>query len=517
MAKSYDELIQLSNHLFKCQYPMLTLYQTLADHFYPERADFTITRNVGAEFSDNLVDSYPIIVRRDLGNSFDAMLRDGDWFNITTDAGNMDYSGRQWLEWATKRQRNVMYQRGAGYKRAVKQGDHDFATFGQCVISLEMNRQRNGLLYRNWHLRDCAWKEDENGEVGDITRKWKPTNLDLKTIFGENAVHGNVVKNCKDNPYQEVDVRHIVMTSEAYGDEQYQQYPYISIFIDVTNAHIIETKPLTNKYYAVPRFQTIAGQPYAYSPATVAGLPDARCLQAMTHTLLEAGERYARPPIAATTQAVRSDIDLNPNGITWVDKEYDEKLGAALRPIFQNTGGFPIGLEMRNDIKGILNSAFYLNKITLPPTDRDMTATEVVERMKQYRREALPLFAPVESEYNGQICEMTFDLMMRNNMFGSVHDIPQSLLGRDVEFKFESPLTQSEEERKVSQFSVTSQLLAEATQFDPATTANINFDAALRDAIQGAGTPTFWLNDPQQVAQQRMMQQAQAAAQGAEQ
>lgn len=514
MAKSYDELVKLSDHLFKCQYPMLTLYQTLADHFYPERADFTVTRNVGTEFSDNLVDSYPIIVRRDLGNSFHSMLRDGDWFDMTTSETHHDHDARAWLQWATQTQRKLMNHRSAGFTRAVKQGDHDFATFGQCVISLELNRQRTGLLYRNWHLRDCAWREDETGEVGDISRKWKPSNIDLKTIFGEDRVHANVIKKCKENPYQEVDVRHIVMSSEAYGDDKYQQFPYVSIFIDVSNETIIETTGLTNQYYAVPRFQTIAGQPYAYSPATVAGLPDARCLQAMTHTLLEAGERYARPPIAATTQAVRSDVDLNPNGITWVDKDYDERLGAALRPIFQNSGGFPIGVEMRNDIKGILSTAFYLNKITLPPTDRDMTATEVVERMKQYRREALPLFSPVESEYNGKLCEMTFDLMMQNNMFGSVHDIPQSLLGRDVEFKFESPLTASEEEKKVSQFQVTSQLLAEASQFDPSAGANVNFDAALRDAIQGAGTPEFWLNDPKQVQQQRMMQQAQMAAQG---
>jgi len=93
MAKSYQELAQLSDQLFKFQYPMLSLYQTLADHFYPERADFTITRNVGSEFADSLVDSYPVIVRRDLGNAFNAMLRDGHWFNITTSEAPLEQVG----------------------------------------------------------------------------------------------------------------------------------------------------------------------------------------------------------------------------------------------------------------------------------------------------------------------------------------------------------------------------------------------------------------------------------------
>jgi hypothetical protein len=510
LAKSFTELAALSNQLFKFQYPMLTLYQTLADHFYPERADFTTTRNVGQEFADNLVDSYPVIVRRDLGNAFNAMLRDGHWFKISTQEASHDREGTAWLEWATQVQRKSMYQRSAGFNRAVKQGDHDFATFGQCVISIEMNRKRNGLLYRNWHLRDVAWREDETGEVGDITRRWKPTNIDLKTIFG-NKVHPKVIEACIKEPYSEVDVRHIVLSSEVYGDESMKQHPYVSIYIDMVNEHVIEVQPLTNKYYVVPRFQTIAGQPYAYSPATVAGLPDARCLQAMTHTLLEAGERYARPPIIATSQAVRGDVDLAPNGITWVDKDYDEKLGAALRPMYQSQGGFPIGLELRSEIKNILSSAFYLNKITLPQGDHEMTATETIERMKQYRREALPLFMPVESEYNGQVCEITFDLMMKNNLFGSPHDVPQSLRGAEVEYQFESPLTSSAEEKKVNQFHQTAQLLAETVQFDPTATANVNLDEALRTAVKGTGAPEFWLNDPKQVAQQRAQQQAQAA------
>lgn len=497
---------------------MLPLYQTLADHFYPERADFTITRNVGQEFADNLVDSYPVIVRRDLANAFNAMLRDGHWFNLTTADPRLDRDSTAWLEWATQVQRKAMYQRTAGFNRAVKQGDHDFATFGQCVISLEMNKQRSGLLYRNWHLRDVAWREDENGSVGEITRKWKPFNIDLVNIFGEQKVHPKVLEAIRQKKqYSEVDVRHMVIPSKNYGDESFERYPYVSIFLDKTNESIIEISGLTNKYYVVPRFQTIAGQPYAYSPATIAGLPDARCLQAMTHTLLEAGERYARPPVVATAQAVRSDVDLAPNGITWVDKEYDERLGAAMRPVFQNHGGFPIGLEMRNDIKSILSSAFYLNKITMPPSNHEMTATETIERMKQYRREALPLFMPVESEYNGQICDITFDLMMQNNMFGSPHDIPPALRGRDVEFQFESPLTASAEEKKVNQFHQTAQLLAEAAQFDPDSVLNINLDEALRNAVKGTGAPEFWLNDPKAVQQQKAMRQMAAAAAASQQ
>ena len=66
--------------------------------------------------------------------------------------------------------------------------------------------------------------------------------------------------------------------------------------------------------YVIPRFKTIPGSQFAYSPATMVGLPDARTLQEMQHTLLEASERYARPPIIATQKVIRGDIDLAPDG-----------------------------------------------------------------------------------------------------------------------------------------------------------------------------------------------------------
>lgn len=502
MAKQdIKQLTELAGHLFTAQWPMLSLYQTLSDHFYPERSDFTVTRNVGQELADSLVDSYPVLVRRDLCNSFGSMLRDGEWFNVGVD-GESDHHGKMWLEFGTHKLRKLMNNREANFVRATKEGDHDYGTFGQCALSVERNRKADGLLYRCWHLRDMAWSDGCDGHIELVARKWKPTYWHLKQYFANTklGLHESVARSVKDTPFKQADIRHIVIPSEMYGDDEIQsRFKYVSLYIDVANNHLMEEVGMHSKYYVIPRFQTIAGSPYAYSPATVVGLPDARALQAMTYTLLEAGERYARPPIIATQKVIRGDVDLSADGITWVDKEYDEKMGAALRTLPQDRGGFPIGEHMRAGIVDVLASAFYLNKITLPETTHEMTAYEVQERMKQYRRENLPLFAPIEAEYNAQLCEASFDLAMANGMLGSPYDIPESLQGKDVMFKFESPLSQSEEEKKVNQFSQVSQLLAEAADHDDTISANVNLDVAFRDAVNGMGAPSTWLREMEQV------------------
>lgn len=514
MKLTVEQLCQLSDKQFRLQAPMKSLWQILGNHFYPERSDFTVTRNVGQEFADQLMDSFPLLIRRDLGNSLSAMLRDGDWFKMGVD-GNTDYAGESWLHQSTLQLKKLFDHRSAAFVRASKEGDHDFVTFGQCVKSVEMNRLHKGLLFRCWHMRDCAWFEDTSGQVCGVMRKTKMSTRDLVTYFGEQNLHPNISKDRHKQPFSEQEILHIVIPSDLLGDEEIQnRFPYVSIWIDVKNKVAIEEVGMSHKMYVVPRFQTIAGSAYAYSPATTVGLSDARTLQAMTHTLMEAAERYARPPIIATSRAVRSDIDLSPDGITWVDEKYDEKLGASLRPLYQDRGGWPIGNAERERITETLTSAFYLNKLTLPDPGHEMTATEVSERMRQYRRENLPLFAPIEAEDNGQICELAFQIAMENNLLGSPYDVPPSLRGRDVEFKFESPLTISENEEIAERYARTRDMLAGAVELDPSVGHDIDLSAAIRDAVTGISGGN-WVTDPEEAMEAKQMEQVQQMAQQA--
>lgn len=518
MKLTVEQLLAQGNHLFERKYPILTLWQTLAENFYPERADFTNTRNVGTELADTLVDSYPILARRDMGNSLSSMLRDGRWFEGGIDT-EPDYDGKAWLQWATGRMYSFMDDRRANFTRATKNGDHDYVTFGQAVISVQPNKLYNGLLYKNWHLRDCAWFENEADQVAGLHRKWNPTRHDLVVAFGIDKLHPAVVAEHNTKPFDEVEVRHICIPSDLYGDEQLmERFSHVSLFIDVKHKHVIEEKGMSYFMYVVPRFQTISGSQYAYSPATVVALPDARLLQAMTHTLYEAGERYARPPILATSQVVRSDVDLSADGITWIDKEYDERLGAALRPIAQNTGGFPIGLELRDQIKSTLTSAFYLNKLSPPDLGREMTAYEFSERMKAFRRDSLPIIAPTEHEYNGALTETTFELMMKMGLLGSPYDIPDSIKGSKVTFKFKSPLSASEEEEKRNKFQMVREMVGQAMEIDQTVMHDVSFSNALRDAIDGIGAPANWVVPPETADENKMNQAiSQAAAVAAEQ
>jgi hypothetical protein len=103
--------------------------------------------------------------------------------------------------------------------------------------------------------------------------------------------------------------------------------PRMLLCYDVANQTVLEAVPIWGKHYIIPRWEKPGHTQFAYSPAAVAALADARLIQAMTLTLLEAGEKITNPPMIATQEAVSSDIDIAPGGVTWVDIEYDERLG----------------------------------------------------------------------------------------------------------------------------------------------------------------------------------------------
>jgi hypothetical protein len=508
------KLKELSDTLFGKKSPLTSLHQEIADNFYPERADFTVQRSIGTDFASNMMTSYPMTCRRELGNQFSTMLRPTarPWFHTQRKYENDedDTEIRTWLQWAERTQRRAMYHKEALFKRATKEGDHDFAAFGQCVISVELNRNANGLLYRCWHLRDVAWQEDDEGKVGFVSRRWKPTAQTLVSTFGD-RVHQKVKDLAGKSPFEEVDCLHIVCRGDMY--DKSTSLPRWSIYYDVAHDRVMFEVAIKTRHYVIPRWQTVSNSQYSYSPAAVCALPDARLLQAMTFTLLEAGEKATSPPIIATQNVVRSDLALYAGGVTWVDEEYDERLGSALRPLEQDFRGFNYGVQMNQDTRTLLHRAFFLDALTLPQRAPEMTAYEVGQRVQEYIRNALPLFEPMEDEYNAALCDETFDVMLHANGFGDPRSWPKGLRGAEIDFSFESPLHDVIEQQKGQQFTESVQYLGQALSLDPSTGFVVKAEVALRDALLGVGVPAKWLNSEARVAEMKKAQQDQAAQQ----
>jgi hypothetical protein len=149
---------------------------------------------------------------------------------------------------------------------------------------------------------------------------------------------------------------------------------------------------------------------------------------------------------------------------------------------------------MIEDARGMIAQCFYLNKLTLPERAPEMTAYEIGQRIQEYIRGALPIFEPMESEYNGGICDTTFETLFRAGVFGAPEDMPRSLQGAGIEFEYESPLHDAIEEQKGQMFLEGKALIAEALDVDRGAAYILDTRVALRDAMTGIGIPAEWMH-----------------------
>lgn len=532
LKAAVTKLNERMDALFAKRSGLVSVWQDIAENFYQERADFTTIRRGSTMFDlAGIMTSVPALIRRDLGNTLSAMLRPRgqEWFRIRTsdDRINEDPAAKQWLDWATDVQRKVIYDKRAHFVRATKEGDHDFASFGQCVLSIDVNDERDGLLYRCWHLRDVAWMENASLDIDTVARNWKVQARSLVKLFPD-KVDARVRELAEKEPFKEIKCRHIVVPADEWqiSDDRFKArkgFPFVSLYVDCDNQTLLEETPRRRLGYIIPRWQTVSGSQYAHGPAYV-GIADARLLQQMTLTLLEAGQKSVDPPMIAVGEMITGGVNTYAGGVTWVDADYDERLGEVLRPLGIDKSGLNWGTEQSLRIEQILSRAFFLDQIRMPQFGEVRTATEMRMVYEQWVRSALPLFEPMEQEYNSAVCDETFELALENGAFGSVLDMPPILRGQEIRFEFESPLQAGVKRANAQAFMESANLLATAVQLDPNATAVFNTQQAIRDALDGAGAPSDWFNteeeaamivDASQQAQQEAMM-TQQVAQGAE-
>ena len=208
LRDNVKRLIEQGDKLFSQRSGLVSVWQEISENFYPERADFTTIRK-GSSLFDNaaLMTSAPALIRRDLGNTLSAMLRPRgeEWFRIRTsdDRINEDPGAKKWLDWATDVQRKVIYDKRAHFVRSTKEGDHDFASFGQAVLTVDVNKDLDGLLYRAWHLRDVVWSENASLEIDTVHRNWKVQARNLKSLFPD-KVDAKVTEAAEKEPFKEI-------------------------------------------------------------------------------------------------------------------------------------------------------------------------------------------------------------------------------------------------------------------------------------------------------------------------
>ena len=524
------ELISLGEKLYKEKQQYDSLCQEIAWQFAPDLASFTTKLILGQDFAIDRMDSFPEQMSRELSNQLSAMLRrtDQPWFRVTTLNSEIDADedNARYLEYVGRTIRAALYDPRSKFIRATKMADRFFVNFGQAVISVEEAPEtRDHLFFRTYHLKDCAWLENKLGDVDHLHRKEQITARKMVQRFAKDRIAPEVKEAAEKTPNKEFEMRVIVLPSDEYdeiskgeGKRSGKKLPYVAVYIDVANERVIREAGLPDFPYVVPRWTMFAESQYAFSPCTMVALPDARMSQMMNQILLEAGEKAIDPPLVAKQEIVIGEPNIQAGGISWVDLEHDASLKEAIDAIRLDPD-MKTGFEMRKDLREMLGKAFFVDKLVLPEPSPRMTAYEVGRRLEDHVRNLLPLFEPMQIEYNTKLLDKAYSTLNNMKAFrvdgsAGTPPLPSALAAADVTWTFESPIQSAQDQILVEYFKGSLELVGLGMQAG-ATANPIKVDRALRDAVRGMGTPATWRKDQaefaqeaQQIAQQKQMMQA---------
>lgn len=509
-----DQLILVSDRLFSKKMSLDSLRQRLAEEFFPERANFNSTRIDGDEYQRNSYESVPALNRRTLADAIGALTRpkQQQWMKVRPDDKRL-HTDRVlvWSDWATEQIHRMLYNRMSGFHRSMRMGDNDIVSFGDGVASVTEDDDRSGKPVFDWHhLRDCVWTRDRRHRLNRFDRKWMVSLSDFVRMWGESKLPPARLEQLKQSPFDEIEVRHIVLDAYDYegikGMSRGKQWA--SIYVCPESRTVLN--PPKSGYFEFPYivrpWESNDYSQYAYSPAAMLGLCDARLLQSQAAIILDAGERIVDPPLIATQEAILQGPYSHAGSITMVDAQYDERLGAVLRPL-ETAGNLNIGLDMKVDTREVLAAAWYINKLNLP-TDSDMTAYEVGERVSEYIRSIGPVIEPFE-EHNQMVLDVVFSQQMRLGRLGGAGDIPLEIMGAEIGFEIEGPVRAAYARQKTVKARETWESAKGIAEIRPDFLDNIDVDQLGRDGIAGIGGEQNWLKPVELVTEKR---QADAAA-----
>jgi hypothetical protein len=518
-----DELLKISAATFVKFGPWYSLCQDVAENMYPERADFTTTLAL-ENFAGTLFDGYPSRARETLGNSIDAMLRQGNWFSVGTGDIDLDQrpANKVSLNRSTGALKSIVRDPRSGWMDATKEADMDWVSFGTSIESVEESSTRDYVIFRAWHPGNCAWVYNENRVVDMFFRKMKMGAREIvRRIDGgqwNGTASAGLRERAKLDPSAEVSVEHCLMTADdMYGgdrkDMRRNKHPFTSCYIDVESREILHKRGTPVFNYVVSRARSLSGKPFGFSPMALGALSDARMLQDMALVIIEQGQKAVDPPTLGAGNVFTRDINFFAGGHTEVDLEPTQKIGDVFTTL--DTGQrLDTGLELKQDVRNGITEAMLLNKLMLPSL-RDMREVEVMVRTEEFRRAALPFFQPIELNRHSPLLSTAWQVAQ--NM-GIIHPdmFTAELRGRETRFTFESPLNEAEGKIIVQKYNDSLNILAAGAQVDKSVATIFDIRKATEEALSQGGKPEWLVPENERRQADQNAQVVSGLAQGAD-
>lgn len=439
------------------------------------------------------------------------------WHSFVTGTPEMDQDPAvaDWLEAARDVIFALRYAPEANFANQMTEAFLSLGVTGTAVIYVD-DQAGQGLRYQCIPVHEVYLATDFSGRPDTVFRAYTLTARQAVERFGPDDLPPNIVKDAGDPVQMERDYEfiHGVFPRRDFDAQKLgpENMPVASVHIARAARVVVRESGFRTMPYAVARFSVTAGEVYGRSPAMDV-MPDIVQVNAMKMTLLRAAERMAEPPMLLREDDVLEGFNFQAGSLNY--GALDSQGQPMVQPL-KVDGNLPVGLEMIEAARKVINEAYYINLFQiLVEQEGQQTATEVLQKASEQAQLLAPVVGRLQSELLWTIIEREVDILEES---GAFPPMPEALAasGAKVNPKYETALAQalsSRDGQAVLRGLETFPLLA---QFDPTGVPQL-LDAVevARTVWSSFGAPTRLLRsaeDMEQLQQKAAEQQAQALA-----
>ena len=408
-------------------------WQEVADLMLPRKAEITKERARGDKRHTQIFDATSVHALELLAASLHGMLTSSAnrWFSLRFKETQLNESdeAKEWLEDSTQRMYDVISK--SNFQQEIFECYHDLIAFGTSCLMIEED-QEDVLNFSARHIKEIYIQENKKGYVDTLYRRFKMPAQAAVSKFGFENVSRDIQNIANKNPFDDIDLVHVVRPRAEFdpNKKDKKNMPYQSVYFEYGSGHIISIGGFLEHPYVIPRYLKASTEQYGRSPGMNA-LPDVKVLNKMVENSLKAAAKQIDPPLLIPDDGMLAPIRMSPGSINY----YRSGSRDRIEPLNINANT-SITINNENQRRDAINKMFHIDQLVVTE-NRNMTATEVIQRQEEKMRILGPVLGRLQSELLSPLITRVFNILLRNGLFMQSPDILQQ---QELKIEFVSPM-----------------------------------------------------------------------------
>lgn len=480
-------------------------WQEIADLMHPFSDNFNAEGSPGENKTMFMFDSSPMHANQLLASGLFSMLTSPtqQWFEIAM----MNYELMQlwevkdWLDIVSRIMFFEINKPQAHFNTSMHELYLEYGAFGNGILYVGETLDRRNLRFQSLPLAESYLSEGAEGLMDSLFRRYPRTVRQLVAKFGYGSCSETVQKMFDKQKLDTViKCVHAIVPAIEYDIDV--DFPYVSIYIDLENKHVMAGKIYNELPFMAPRFYKSPWEQYGRGAGSVA-LPDVKMLMEVMRTTLRAAQKATDPPLQAPDDGFLNPIRTMPGGINFYRSGTQDRI----EPI--KLGSQPgLGYEVIGDLRERIREVFFVDQLQLQEGPQ-MTATEVLQRTEEKLRLMGPLMGRLQSELLGPMLNRVYGILKRQ---GKIPPIPVVMQGQEFKIVYTSPISRAQEQVEANGLMRALQVLTPFMEMKPETVDAFNTDEISKGVFDMFSVRPKFLNTDTQIAtirQQRAEQMQQ--------